>query len=42
MTKQDTLPKAVGVAKFDFTKPLEINNFTCKGIILSILDCKSQ
>ena len=26
-TKQETLPKGVGVAKFDFTKHLEINYF---------------
>ena len=26
MTKQETLPKGVGVAKFDFTKHLEIDS----------------
>ena len=37
-TKQETLPKGVGVAKFDFTKTFRNQLFcTCKGIASSIL-----
>ena len=44
MTKQETLPKGVGVAKFDFTKTFRNQLFiTCKSIISSkIPDYKSQ
>ena len=42
MKKQLTLPKGVGVAKFDLTKTFRNHFFTCKGIISSILDYKSQ
>ena len=38
MAKQDTLPKGVGRAKFDFTKTFSNIFFTCKGIITPILD----
>ena len=42
-TKQETLPKGVGVAKFDFTKTFRNQLFcTCKGITSSILDHKSK
>ena len=42
-TKQETLPKGVGVAKFDFTKTFRNQLFcTCKDITSSILDHKSQ
>ena len=43
MTKEETPPKGEGVAKFDFTKNiLKSIIVTCKGIISSILDYKSQ
>ena len=43
MTKQDTLPKGVGVAKFDLTKTFRNQLlFMCKGIVSSIPDYKSQ
>ena len=42
-TKQETLPKGVGVAKFDFTKTFRNQLFcTYQGITSSILDYKSQ
>ena len=42
-TKQETLPKGVGIAKLDFTKTFRNQLFcTGKGITSPILDYKSQ
>ena len=38
MTKQETLPKGVGVQNLPVPKHPDINSFMCKGIITSILD----
>ena len=43
MTKQETLPKGVGVAKVELHQNIYKSiNFTCKGIISLILDYNSQ
>ena len=43
MTKQETLPKGVGVAKFDLSKTFRNQLFSrAEGITSSILDYKSH